>query len=224
MTDKDEGNGPQSLLILGAGRFAVEVAELIGDVPTLEVAAFAQNADRSAEGVSEIGLPVLWLDDLADWTTTHRAVCAVGSAGRRKLIERAVEIGFSFATVVHPSAYVSASVRLHEGALLSAGAIVAAHTSIGRHVIVNRGALIGHHTEIGDFANLGPGANIAGSCVVGASAQIGMGATILDHISIGENAVVGAGSVVTRNVPAGVRVLGVPARVSATGSSNAGTS
>ncbi|TJW46640.1 MAG: sugar O-acetyltransferase, partial [Mesorhizobium sp.] len=32
-------------------------------------------------------------------------------------------------------------------------------------------------------------------------------------VTIGDNAVVGAGSVVTRDVPAGAKVVGIPARV-----------
>jgi len=43
-------------------------------------------------------------------------------------------------------------------------------------------------------------------------ASIGSGATILGGVTIGEEAMVGAGAVVTRDVPAGVTVVGNPAR------------
>lgn len=44
-------------------------------------------------------------------------------------------------------------------------------------------------------------------------AAIGSGATILGGITIGEEALVGAGTVVTRDVPAGMVVVGNPARI-----------
>ncbi|MCL5030501.1 MAG: N-acetyltransferase [Bacteroidetes bacterium] len=44
-------------------------------------------------------------------------------------------------------------------------------------------------------------------------ASIGSSSTIMCGVTIGENAIVGAGAVVTKDVPAGVIVAGVPARI-----------
>lgn len=48
---------------------------------------------------------------------------------------------------------------------------------------------------------------------IGANVWIGGGAIILPGVTIGDDAIVGAGSIVTRDVPAGVTVVGNPARV-----------
>jgi len=48
---------------------------------------------------------------------------------------------------------------------------------------------------------------------IGHNAWIGGGAIVLPGVTIGDDAVIGAGSVVTRDVPAGVVVVGNPARV-----------
>jgi UDP-2-acetamido-3-amino-2,3-dideoxy-glucuronate N-acetyltransferase len=48
---------------------------------------------------------------------------------------------------------------------------------------------------------------------VRAGASIGANATILPGIEIGEGAMIGAGAVVTRDVPAGVTVVGNPAAI-----------
>lgn len=47
---------------------------------------------------------------------------------------------------------------------------------------------------------------------IGANVWIGGGAIILPGVTIGDDAIVGAGSIVTRNVAAGVTVVGNPAR------------
>lgn len=48
--------------------------------------------------------------------------------------------------------------------------------------------------------------------IIRKGASIGANATILPDLEIGQNATVGAGSVVTKSVPAGVTVVGNPAR------------
>jgi len=52
-----------------------------------------------------------------------------------------------------------------------------------------------------------------GSPIVGDRVRIGAGAIVLGPITIGDDAVIGAGAVVVKDVPPGVVVAGVPARV-----------
>ncbi|MEI8131362.1 MAG: bifunctional UDP-N-acetylglucosamine diphosphorylase/glucosamine-1-phosphate N-acetyltransferase GlmU [Leptolinea sp.] len=86
------------------------------------------------------------------------------------------------------------------------------------------GVKIGHfsyigNADIGDNTNIGAGTitcNFDGThkhpTVIGANAFIGSDTMLVAPLNIGENARTGAGSVVTKDVPAGVVVLGVPAR------------
>lgn len=201
------------VLILGAGSFAGEVADLIREIPGLVVEAFVESLDRSKAGDRLEGLPILWIDDIRRLTADHVGVCALGTTKRSAFIERSCAMGLRFVSMAHPSAQISAASTLGSGALVSRGAIVAAHTQIGRHVVVNRGCLIGHHVEIGEFCTISPGANIAGNARIGTAVYIGMGAIVLNGIRIGEHSVVGAGAVVTRDVPDHVQVVGIPARI-----------
>jgi sugar O-acyltransferase (sialic acid O-acetyltransferase NeuD family) len=201
------------VLILGTRTLALEIADLVSDTPGLKVAGFVENMDRGRAADPLEGYPVHWVDDIGSLATDHLALCGLATTRRSLFVEQVAELGFEFATLVHPTARVSGRTSVEEGTIVSAGAIVGAYTELGAHVLVNRGALIGHHTRVGDFASIQPGANIAGACTIGRATYIGMGAVVLDHTSIGSDAVVGAGAVVVKDVPGNVQVTGVPARV-----------
>jgi acetyltransferase-like isoleucine patch superfamily enzyme len=78
---------------------------------------------------------------------------------------------------------------------------------------VNTRASIDHEGVLGDGVEIAPGATLCGHVHAGANAWVCAGATILPRIRIGADARVGAGAVVTRDVPDGVIVVGVPARL-----------
>jgi sugar O-acyltransferase (sialic acid O-acetyltransferase NeuD family) len=201
------------LLLLGAGTFAQEIADLVTEIPGWTVAGFVEGLNQELCREPLMGLPIYWIDDVAHLAANHWALGAIGTTRRAGFIARVATLGFRFATVVHPFARVSPSATLGSGTFISAGAIVAAHTTLGSHVLLNRGALVGHHVDIGSYATISPGANIGGSCRIGAGAYIGMSAVVIDHMAVGAHSVVGAGAVVTRDVAERVMVVGVPARV-----------
>lgn len=207
----------KQLLILGAGVFAEEVADLARETGDYEITAYVEGNDPTKVGHATDGVPILWLGDLVGLGASHVAIGAMGTTRRRGFIEQAATMGLPFVRIIHPSAECSCSSEIGVGSLLSRGAIVAAKTRIGRHVVINRGCLIGHHADIGDYCTLSPGANIAGGTRIEEGVYVGMGAIILNGVTIGAHSVVGAGAVVTRDVPSRVQVLGVPARVTREG-------
>lgn len=206
-------NSAGSVFILGSGRFAEEVATVLGEIPGVRVAGLVESLDRARCGRSPTGWPIIWVEQLKDVAATHRAIAGLGTTHRRALIEQVAGYGMAFETFVHPSAKLPVSLSLGEGTYVGVNVAAGAHTAIGDHVVVNRGTLIGHHTEIGPYTTISPGANIAGSCRLGRGVYVGMGAIVLDHLHVGHGVVIGAGAVVTKNVPDRTQVVGVPARI-----------
>ena len=210
-----ETGSAQGLLILGAGTFAEEVADLAREIAGFEIAGFVEGKDPTKVG--EASVRTYWIDDIPKLASSVVGICALGTTRRDRMIDTASRAGLRFTTLVHPASHVSATSEIGIGCLIGPGAVIASHTTLGAHVLVNRGCLVGHHVSIGDFCTLSPGANIAGGCRLGYRVYVGMGAIILNGLRIGSRSVIGAGAVVTRDVPDGVQVMGIPARVTKEG-------
>lgn len=207
----------QKILILGNSILAEELTDVISEIPGYEVAGFVENLDPDRCRNRLFGLPVYWVNDIAPMKGTHLCVCGISTTHRRRYIEQVQETGMRFATIIHPTARVSAGACIGNGCVISPLSNVSYSTILGEHVFVNRGALIGHHSNIGSFTTIQPGAAIAGKVTIGSGTYVAMGSTIIDRINIGCNCVIGAGSVVTKDLPDAVQVVGVPAKIVKTG-------
>jgi acetyltransferase-like isoleucine patch superfamily enzyme len=91
---------------------------------------------------------------------------------------------------------------------------------IGDHCLFGEGVSIhdeNHRGGRGDLPVARRGFTTA-PIFIGRNVWVGAKATILQGVTIGDNAIVGAHAVVTRDVPANMLALGVPARVARAGS------
>ncbi|MCW2602208.1 MAG: wbbJ [Pseudonocardiales bacterium] len=151
------------------------------------------------------------LDDLL--LATHDVIVGGGSAQfRRKLSLEVQASGGSLATVRHPAATVSRLAEVGAGSFIAAAAVVGVHATLGVACMLNAGATVDHDCVLGDGVSLSPGVHLAGSVRCDRDAFVGVGASIGPGVTIGAGATVGAGAVVIRDVPAGVTVVGNPAK------------
>ena len=206
------------LVIVGAGghgRETLDVVEaLVAAGAPWRMRGFLDDAPERC-GALVRGHPVLggveWLCEPQNAGLAY--VLGIGSAsGKARILERLRRSRAVAATLVHPGASSTPHVRIGEGSVLAARALLTSDVTLGRHVYVNVGASVSHDCDVGDRCHLAPGARLAGSVRVGAGCEIGIGAVVVQGISIGEDVIVGAGAVVIRDVPSGSTVVGVPAR------------
>ena len=201
-------------IILGAGGHAKVLIDALG---LLSVPVIGVTDVKKVKG-SFCGVRIIGNDEAVFKYKAHEILLVNGlgsiadTTRRGELFCRFKGSGYSFATIVHPSAVVAGGVEIGEGVQIMAGAVVQTSSSIGDNTIVNTKASIDHDCAVGQHVHLAPGVILSGGVKVGDGAHVGTGAIIIQDLSVGANAVIGAGAVVVRSVIKQTRVFGVPAK------------
>lgn len=200
------------IVVVGAGGHAKVIIEMLRQ--SGHQVAYCISGD---EGQKEcLGVPILvgdaWLDSLRA-EGFHRAFVAIG-ANRARLRMAGVlkKLQYELVNAISPFALISPSARFGVGVAVMAGAIINAEAEIGDLAIVNTGASIDHDCQIGQAAHIAPQCALAGMVTVGEGVFMGIGSCAIPEVNVGKWSTVGAGAVVTKDIPAGVVALGVPAR------------
>lgn len=201
------------VVVIGAGGHAKVVIE------ALRAAGFPEPVglvDPHPPAPSVLGVPVLGGDDVLPLLRAQGTGAAVVALGGNRLRERVgdrlLDLGYALPALLHPTAQISPSARVGAGAVIMARACLGPDAMIGKLAIVNTNAVVEHDNLIGSAAHVAPGCALAGNVTLGDRALLGVGSAVRPGITIGNDAVVGAGSAVVRDVPAGTRVGGAPAR------------
>lgn len=121
--------------------------------------------------------------------------------------------GMSFATTVHPGAYLGRNTVLGEGVIAMAGSVVMPGSEVREGAMVGTRASLDHDGFMDEFSSLGPAAVTGGNVRIGAYTAVALGAKIIHGICIGPQSVIGAGATVLSDIPGNVVAYGTPAKV-----------
>lgn len=197
------------VIILGAGGHAtvlLDILQLLGR----EIQGICDPKLESGSAVK--GIPIVSEMELErNAPNDIELVNTIGSVRslelRIKIFEKYKHLGYTFASVIHPTAILAKEISLGEGVQIMAGAIIQPKASIGDNTIVNTRAVVEHDCDIGSSVHVAPGVILCGGVRVGEGTHIGVGAVIIQNICIGKGALIGANTTVLKNVSDRQRVI-----------------
>jgi sugar O-acyltransferase (sialic acid O-acetyltransferase NeuD family) len=209
----------KSLVILGAGGFAREVAWLVSEINQYQpgslnlIGFLGRGTNRVGELIN--GVPVLSVEDVRQYLPEVYAVAAIGDTkAKERAVQEAQGIGCQFLTLIHPNVkYDRSTVVIGSGSIICAACILTVNIVIGSHVIINLDCTVGHDCIIEDYVTISPGCHLSGQTVVRKGANLGTGVVTIEKQSIGAHSIVGAGGVVVNEIPPNVIAVGIPAKV-----------
>ncbi|NWF06883.1 NeuD/PglB/VioB family sugar acetyltransferase [Pseudomonas salomonii] len=208
--------------IIGAGGYGREVIPLARASLENDLSSGAAKLYFVVEGAVEQRLindyPVISLDEFLGLPDERFFNIAIGASSARERIGLICEeAGATAFSIFAENSVVLDCNEIGAGAVLSPFVTITSNAKIGRHFHANLYSYVAHDCVIGDYVTFAPSAKCNGNVTIEDHAYIGTGASIIQGkkerpLVIGRGAVVGMGAVVTKSVPAGVTVVGNPAR------------
>lgn len=145
-------------------------------------------------------------------------IAIANSQVREKLANKLQQDQMTLWSVQADNVVLMDEIAIASGAALSPFVTLTSNIKVGKCFHANLYSYVEHDCVIGDYVTFAPGVKCNGNIHIEDHAYIGTGAVIKQGtpdkpLVIGKGAVVGMGAVVTKSVPAGVTVIGNPARI-----------
>ena len=165
------------------------------------------------------GYKVLSYQQFMQYPATQKAVtiAIADSQVREKLNAKLVQDNIEIINVIANNALQYDNITMGKGSIICGFVHLTSNIKIGKGFHANIYSYIAHDCVIGDFVTFAPRVSCNGNVHIEDHAYIGTGAVLRQGtpdkpLIIGKGAIVGMGAVVTKDVPAGVTVVGNPAR------------
>ena len=208
----------KKVLLVGAGKHAMVIAEKMFDTPDLDLYGFIDSGTPSLPHfILEKGYKVLGDDKILSQLDkdifVHLGLGGELIASRRRIIAEIERLGLETVCVIHPTANIASSAQIGKGATVLVGVSINTGARFGDFCCVNTSAVVEHDCVIGGNVFLQPGSLLAGNVTVGDDTIIGIGASVRENFKIGKNCIVGGGAFVCSDIPDDSIAYGVPAKV-----------
>lgn len=205
----------KDLLIVGGGGMArkiiAKVKKINAKEPTWNILGMLDDNPDSMAGVLCDYSVVGSIKDYEPQATDHFVMGVSDPNLKEKLAGIMKAKGVRFETLIGPEADIGDHVTFGEGCIIFTPHVIDSGAVFGDFVTV-MGSTVSFDASIGDYSTLTGFANTT-TATLGKRVYVGSHAVILEGLTVGDDAHIGAGSIVARDVPASVKVFGVPARI-----------
>jgi len=199
-------------VLIGGGALAREIVDWFAPSLTAAGSRFTGYLDDGQAPMTAFGfdLPQLGTTHAFDFGGALPVMAVATPAGKKTLAERFA--GQAFATLVHPTAVVSASAKLGQGVVVGPFAMVSANAVVDDFAMVNAYASVGHDVHVGSWTTLSCHVDLTGAVEVGRESFFGSGARVIPGVRVGDRCTIGAGAVVVRRTGDDATLFAAPAR------------
>lgn len=192
----------KKIIVLGGGGHAKVVAGALLRMPDYEIVGFL---DDAAERVSLLGTKKLGgIFPVPTNLETNLLAIGIGHVGktafRNKLIKEYEEAGYTFETIVAPSAVITHGVTLGKGVFISDMVTLQPEVTIEDYAIISNSSCINHECRVGRNTHICPGVMISGNVTIGSDTLLGTGSSVIHGVTIGNDCIVPAGHTVIKNL------------------------
>jgi sugar O-acyltransferase (sialic acid O-acetyltransferase NeuD family) len=208
----------KDLLIIGAGNFGREVAQLIRDINQdklqWNLLGYIDETPEKHDVVFN-NTPVLggveWLEK--NIGNKICAICAIGNPKDKfNLLKKISNCNMEFPNLIHPNVATNDYIQIGYGNIICWGSFLSVNIKIGNHVSINPGCGIGHDTVIKDYTTLYWDVTLSGNVTIHEGCEIGSKSAVIQQRSVGGWSIIGAGAVVVKDIPENCTAVGVPAK------------
>ena len=196
----------EKIITIGSGGHAAELRDYIrhynkvNSGSEIEVEGFIDD-DRS--GYDYYAFEEPFLGTIQDHKVRDDVKYLMGIANiafRRPIIERFLDEGAEFATLIHPTAQISPSAKVGKGVVVSHNSSVGPKAEIGNYNMINSRATIAHDTKMGDYNFISPQVALSGSTTIGDENLFGTNSVTIPDMKVGSRNKIGAGMIVFKSV------------------------
>jgi sugar O-acyltransferase (sialic acid O-acetyltransferase NeuD family) len=179
------------LLIVGAGGFGQAVAEAASESSRFEVVGFIDDRFPAVKNVAGISVFGRTEDLSSQMRVADMVFVAIGiNAVRASVSQSVVQQGFALATIIHPRAYISPTVKIGSGTVVMAGSVIGSNCILGDGVIAHYASAIDHNCVFGSYSHIGVGACVSGGVIFGSMVWLQTGCAVGRAVQIADGEVI----------------------------------